>query len=470
MIQWLLMGGATPLLLIGTGSFFLCYLKGNPLRHPLKMLRALEKKDDGNGISPFRAVMLALAGTLGVGNIVGVANALWIGGAGAIFWMWISAFFAMILKYAEILLAVRHRRIGKHGFFGGAYYYLKDLLESHRLFRLATLLSSLFAALMILDALSMGCIIQANAIGASMEGVLGVPPWLCGLILAFPLFPILIKGSRGVSALTELLVPIMTAGYLILSAAVLILRRDAVGDAFGKILEDALHPKGLLGGVIGFLTSKTLRVGTMRGLLSNEGGCGTAPTAHACANTKCPAAQGIWGIFEVFVDTILLCTLTALVILVSYDEVSMLGNNGVMMTVRAYSCVLGGWAEWFFAIAILCFGYATVLCWSNYGAESLRFLTGKKRYRYLYLGAVTVCVFVGTVIAPESVWAVADFSIATLTAINLCALLLLRKEVKEETKRWENENPSGQANTDRWRRSAQISKDSPSAGVNISKG
>lgn len=436
MVKWLLTGGMIPWLLIGEGLFFLFYLGFLPLRKPIKMLRSMITPTEKSGVSPFRAVMLALAGTLGVGNIVGVANALWIGGAGAIFWMWISALFAMILKYAEILLAVRHRRSGRQGFFGGAYYYIKDLLESHRLFRLAAILSSLFALLMILDALSMGCVIQANAIGASMKGVLGIPPWLCGLLLALPLFPILLGGSRGVSALTELLVPIMTAGYLILSAAVLILRRDAIGDAFYSIFESALEPLGVLGGAVGFLTSKALRVGTMRGLLSNEGGCGTSPTAHACANTRSPAAQGIWGIFEVFVDTIVLCTITALVILVSYDQVNMLGNDGVMMTIRAYSCVLGEWAELFFAVAILCFGYATILCWSNYGAESLRFLTGKKRYRYLYLGAVTVCVFVGTVIAPESVWSVADFSIATLTFINIVMLFLMRKEIKSETERW----------------------------------
>ena len=161
-----------------------------------------------------------------------------------------------------------------------------------------------------------------------------------------------------------------------------------------------------------------------------------SPTAHACANAKSPADQGIWGIFEVFVDTVVLCTVTALVILVSYDQVNPFGGDGVMMTVRAYSLVLGDWAGVFFAAAILSFGYATILCWSHYGAESLRFLTSKKRYRYLYLGAVTVCVFVGCIIAPESVWTVADFSIAALTFINLITLLLLRGEIKEETKRW----------------------------------
>ena len=436
MIQWLLTGGFIPPLLMMTGIFFFLYLKGAPLRHPVKMLRALGSDGSEDGISPFRAVMLALAGTLGVGNIVGVANALWIGGAGAIFWMWLSALFAMLLKYAEILLAVRHRRLGKSGFFGGTYCYVKDFFDAHRHFRAAAILSSIFALLMILNALSMGCVIQANAIGASMKGVLGIPPWLCGLFLALFLFPVLIKGSHGISALTEVLVPIMTAGYLILSAAVLILRRDAVGNAFSAIFQDALHPKEALGGVVGFLTSRALRVGTMRGLLSNEGGCGTSPTAHACADAKSPADQGIWGIFEVFVDTVVLCTVTALVILVSYDQVEMLGQDGVMMTIRAYTCVLGDWAGLFFAVAILSFGYATILCWSHYGAESLRFLTNKKRYRSLYFGAVTLCVFMGTILAPEGIWNVADFSIAALTFINLITLFLLRREIKEETERW----------------------------------
>ena len=436
MIGWLLTGGLIPLFLIGTGVFFLFYLGLLPLRKPRKMLRALCAGGYGNGISPFRAVMLALAGTLGVGNIVGVANALWIGGAGAILWMWLSALFAMLLKYAEILLAVRHRRLGKRGFFGGAYYYIKDFFDRHRHFHVAALLSSLFALLMILNALSMGCIIQANAIGASMKGVLGIPTWLCGLFLALPLLPMLRRGSHGVSALTEILVPVMTAGYLILSAAVLILRRDAVGDAFSAIFREALRPREAFGGVVGFLTSRALRTGTMRGLLSNEGGCGTAPTAHACANAKSPADQGVWGIFEVFVDTVVLCTVTALVILVSYDQVEMLGQDGVMMTIRAYTCVLGDWAGLFFAVAILAFGYATILCWSHYGAESLGFLTSKKRYRALYFGAVTLCVFVGTLMAPEGIWSLADFSIAALTLINLITLLLLRREIKEETKRW----------------------------------
>ncbi len=441
MLKWLLTGGAIPWLLMGAGLFFLLYLKGAPFRNPVKMLRSLGKKESEDGISPFRAVMLALAGTLGVGNIVGVANALWVGGAGAIFWMWISALLAMILKYAEILLAVLHRKEDRRGFFGGAYYYIKDYFQSHKRQRTALILSSLFALFMIADALCMGCVIQVNAVSAALEGVTKLPTWVSGIVLLLLTLPVLLKGSQGVSSLTELLVPIMTAGYLILSAAVLILKRDALGDAIGAIFAQAFTKESATGGVFGFLTSRALRTGTMRGILSNEGGCGTAPTAHACANAKSPASQGVWGIFEVFVDTILLCTVTALVILVSYSEVEMLGENSVMMTIRAYSLVLGSWSEYFFCIAVFCFGYATVLCWANYGLESLCFLTPKRSLRMLYFLSVGICIVLGATLAPGSVWDLADFSITVLTTINIGMLLLMRREIKTETLRWQTALP-----------------------------
>jgi AGCS family alanine or glycine:cation symporter len=190
-------------------------------------------------------------------------------------------------------------------------------------------------------------------------------------------------------------------------------RRHVDGEAGG----------GLGGGLLGFLTSRVIQSGTMRGLLSNEAGCGTAPTAHAAANAKSPAAQGVWGIFEVFVDTILLCTVTALVVLVSFDEVQGLGADGVMMTIRAYSTVLGGWAEGFFAVAILSFGYATLICWASYGLECLRFLTSRRVYRYLYFSVFGLAILLGAVAAPESVWTMTDVSVTFLTLLNLSALL-----------------------------------------------
>ncbi len=435
MWKWLLTGGLVPPVLLLCGMFFLLYLRGYPFRAPVRMLRGMcVAKGERSGVSSFRAMMLALAGTLGVGNIVGVANAIAVGGAGAVFWMWISALLAMILKYAEVLLAVEHRRSKRGGgFFGGAVYYILDCLEVRRGARFALAIAAVFALLTVVDSLFMGCMIQVNAIGDAMREVAHVSPWIVGFFLLLITIPLLSRGTTGVSAVTEYLVPIMTAGYVVLSVAVLILRRDMLGDAVREILQGAFSARSAAGGVLGFLTSRALRVGTMRGLLSNEAGCGTAPAAHACADAKSPADQGLWGIFEVFADTILLCTATALVILVSgvRDEA-----GGVMMTVLAYSAVLGGFSKWFFCGAVFCFGYATLLCWGGYGLESVRFLTPKPLWRVLYLLAFGVCMLCGVHQTPALVWDIADFAIAAMTLINLWVLFLMRRKIKSETLRW----------------------------------
>ncbi len=433
LIQWILTGGLIPFCLLLGGVFFLIYLRGKPLNSPTGMLRAL-KKPSANGMSPFRAVTLALAGTLGVGNIVGVANAILIGGAGAVFWMWVSALLAMILKYGEILLAVKHRKTRRDGsHYGGAAYYIRACFLKRNRPKFGGFLSVVFSLLIILDAFTMGCVIQVNAVASAFDGILGIPALPCGLLLLAITAPVIVRGAKGISALTEYLVPIMSGGYLILSVAVLILRRDALLPILGRIFQEAFSPVGAVGGAIGVLTSKALRVGTMRGLLSNEAGCGTAPTAHAASGTDSPAAQGVWGIFEVFVDTVLLCTLTALVILSVFPDLHDFGLSPVMLTVRAYSSVLGSWAEIFLAAAIFCFGYATVICWAGYGLESLRAVTSKKRYAALYFVLFCLCIPLGASVAPNAVWSISDFAIAALTAINLAVLFLMRKEIREET-------------------------------------
>ena len=432
-LRWILTGGFIPICLLLCGGFFLIDLRLQPFLSPKKMIHAL-KKAPSDGISPFRAVTLALAGTLGVGNIVGVASALVIGGAGAIFWMWISACLAMILKYAEILLAVKYRHTRRDGScFGGAVYYIRACFSRIGRAKLGGILAITFSLLMILDALTMGCVIQVNAIASSLDGILGIPPALCGILLLLLALPVIVRGSKGVSALTEYLVPIMSIGYLILSLAVLVLCRNALLPTLSRIASEAISPMGAVGGILGFLTSRALRVGTMRGILSNEAGCGTAPTAHACAQTDSPAAQGVWGIFEVFVDTILLCTLTALVILLAFPDLDDFGLSPVMMTVRAYSAVLGDWASYFLCAAILCFGYATVICWAGYGAESVRAISPKKRYRVLYFLLYGACILLGARGVANYVWDIADFAIASLTAINLSVLLLMRREIRQET-------------------------------------
>ena len=211
-----------------------------------------------------------------------------------------------------------------------------------------------------------------------------------------------------------------------------------------SIWQGAFAPESAIGGVSGFLLSRALRVGTMRGLLSNEGGCGTAPTAHAEADAKSPAHQGVWGVFEVFADTIVLCTATALVILVSGIDTT---SGGVMMTVTAYSSVLGGFAEWFFSAAVFCFGYATLLCWGSYGMESLRFLSTKRRWRVLYILAFGLCILFGVRASSELVWTVGDFCISTMTLINVCVLLLLRREIGQQTRLFVGKEKKGKRAT-----------------------
>lgn len=437
MLEWInafLLGRTVPFCLLAGGVFFLIYLKGYPFRRPGAMLRAMTRKPPGEGISPFRAVTLALAGTLGVGNIVGVAGAVMMGGAGAIFWMWVSALAAMILKYAEIVLAVGHRRTAPDGHrFGGAYYYMKDFFSVRKLPRFGAAVGGIFAVLCILDAFSMGCVVQINAVSRSFLGVMGVPTWVTGAVIAVITYLVIVRGTHGIAAVTEKLVPLMTLVYLILSAAVIVICRDRIGGVFGSIFREAFSPMSAVGGVFGFFASRAVRFGTMRGLISNEAGCGTAPIAHASANTDSPAEQGFWGIFEVFVDTILLCTVSALVLLLGYDSVKGYAPDGMLMSIRAYSRVLGGWSEYVVAFAVLFFGFATLVCWANYGAECVHFLSGKPVFRKMYLILFAGFVWLGSVVAPESVWTLADLSIGLMTLLNVTMLFLMRREIRDGT-------------------------------------
>lgn len=427
--KWVI-GTSLPIVLILAGAFFLVFLKFKPFVRPKKMLWCMLGRDNDSevgGISPFRSVTMALAGTLGVGNIVGVASAIAMGGFGSIFWMWISALFAMILKYAEIVLAIAHRPKGNE-VRGGAMWYIKAGIKNKRL---ATVLCGIFASLCVLDSLSMGCIVQVNALSGAVNGAFGTPKLLIGILLAILTALVITKGAKGISNLTEWLVPLMSLGYIVISVAVMIKCRDRLSWALSTIFKEAFTVRSGAGGFMGFLLSEGLRYGTMRGLLSNEAGCGTAPFAHAASNTRTPAKQGVWGIFEVFVDTIVLCTMTAIVVIVSYDEVCALAPDGMLMTMRAYSFVLGEWSEYFLAIAVMLFAYATVLCWSHYGGESVAWLTGESQaWRRIFNVTFCVCAFIGAVMAPEEIWTLADFSIGSMTLINVFVVFIMSGEVR----------------------------------------
>lgn len=423
-------GVGVPIILMAAGIFFCFKLKFFHFLHPIKVIKALKPEGAKSGVSSFGAMSLALAGTLGVGNMVGVASAIALGGFGSIFWMWVSAAIAMILKYAEIVLAMRHRRFDEEGKpYGAATYYIFDGLGKGSLGRI---FASVFACLCIVNAISMGGMIQVNSAANAIEGVFSIPPILIGIIFAAITAWTTFRGRDGILAVTEKLVPFMTVGFLLLSLAVIVIYPKETLGAFELIFKSAFNFQSGVAGVFGFLLSSSLRYGTMRGILSNEAGCGTAPAAHAVSSCRIPAKQGAWGIFEVFVDTILLCTLTAVVIIVGFDGASQEGGF-MMMTVSAYTSLLGSFSGYFIAIAVLLFGLATVLCWAHYGIVSVRYLTQNKAARIAFVILYTACVCLGSVVASDFIWDIADLSIGAMTLINIALLIKLCGEVKEET-------------------------------------
>ena len=436
-MEWInryLFGTAVPILLILAGIFYGFRLKWFHIRRPFTVLRVLFTREKGSGVSSFRALTLALAGTLGVGNIVGVSAALWMGGFGAIFWMWVSAFFAMLLKYAEIVLAMLYRQYDEDGKpHGSAMLYIKACFQARGRGLLGTALAGVFALLCILNAVTMGSVIQVNAVTKAFEGVFGISPWVTGSALAILVFLILRRGTDGVLRVTEKLVPLMTLGYLLLSLAVLILRADRLPDAVALIFRHAFEPDAAVGGIGGFFLSAGVRYGTMRGVISNEAGCGTAPAAHAVSDCSVPARQGVWGIFEVFADTILLCTVTALVVIVSWSEVVARNGDFMMMTVSAYSAVLGKPAAYFMTVAVLLFGFATVICWAHYGIESASYLSRRPWSRRAFLFLYVCSVFVGAFASADAIWQTADFAVGAMTLINVTVLCLMNREVRDAT-------------------------------------
>ncbi len=434
MLEWIngrILGVAVPIFLIGVGIFFGFYLGWFYLLHPKKTLKAAMKQGRR---SAFSSLCLALAGTLGVGNIVGVASAIAIGGYGAIFWMWISAFFAMILKYAETVLAMRHRRYRDNAPKGSAMYYIEDCFNGRRGTWIGKVLALVFALLLILNAFSMGSAIQTEAASSALSGAFGIPTAYASVIIGILTLIIMCLGKKGIMSFTEKLVPIMTVLFAVMSVSVLILRANKLPEAFSLIFKDAFTWDAATCGILGFLTSRALRFGTMRGLISNEAGCGTSPTAHSESNGVSPSAQGVWGIFEVFIDTIVLCTATALVIIVS--DVSLDESAISQITSNAYAAVLGELSRYVMSVLVAFFGFATVICWSHYGMEGGKYFSERPAAGYIFTAAYIFSVIAGGILSPEILWQIADLSIGGMTVINISVLFLCRKEIKEESRKF----------------------------------
>lgn len=432
LLQSLLYQGSMVALLLGTGIWFTLktrffQLRGLPfiLKNTLGTFMEKDVKSDLSSISPFQAMSTALAGTLGVGNIAGVATALTLGGPGAIFWMWISAFFGMMTKYSEIFLAVKFREKTRDGFRGGPMYYMKNALNK-------PWLGGIFALLCALTSFGIGNMTQVNAVSGAALAAFGIPPWASGILVATLLALIVFGGLQRIASVNEVMIPFISIAYIACSVTVLIHNKWYLGSAFALIFRGAFVPAGMVGGVLGHGLSSAVRYGISRGVFTNEAGLGSAPIAHACADCKSPAHQSVWGIFEVFLDTIVVCTLTALVLLTAQKgTLWQSGLDGVEMTSAAFASVFGPKGAGFIAISVMCFAVAGMLGWCFYGETAIGFLTGESKaaihlYRWLFIA----CAVVGAVGEMRRLWGLADALNAMMAIPNVAAMILLRRHIQ----------------------------------------
>lgn len=385
------------------------------------------RKDSGDETSAYRALCTALAATVGTGNIAGVAGAIAIGGPGVVFWMWVSGILGMIIKFAEVTLAVHFRRKDDNAqYLGGPMYMISEGLPEKMKF-----LSVIYCVLGLAATFGVGNSTQINAVvegGKSIMRHIGVPFELYHLILMGVTLSVLItlafrNGTRGIGHLAEKLVPVATILYIILGMLVLILRMDRIPAAIFMIFKSAFMPRAVTGGVISsaFLT---LRVGISRGIFTNEAGMGTACIAHASANVENAVSQGLMGMIEVFWDTIVLCTLTALVILCSGVQVTYGSDPGILLTMDAFSLVLGEWSRIILTLLVCIFAFATVLGWGFYGLRFYEYLFGSKTQTVFIILEAIVC-FASVLGNTSMIWILAEIFNGLMAIPNMIALILL---------------------------------------------
>ncbi len=389
---------------------------------------------DGS-MSPFQAVCTALAGTVGTGNIAGVAGAIALGGPGAIFWMWCSAFLGMCTKFSEVTLAIHFREKNSNGeYVGGPMYYIKNGLSKKWYF-----LAFLYAVFGVLTVFGTGNATQVNTIVASInsalmsfhiiDGTNDKANLIFGIFIAALVAMVLLGGIKRIGQVTEKLVPFMAVLYVILALGVIIMNIEHVPAVFSEIFSGAFSPRAATGGVIGsmFLSMKK---GVSRGIFSNEAGLGTGSIAHACADTDNAVHQGMFGIFEVFMDTIIICNLTGLVILLAAPGITYGQAAGAELTISGFTSTYGSWVSIFTAVAMCCFAFSTIIGWGLYGSRCIEFLGGEKLVRP-FLVIYSFVSIVGATINLGLLWDIADTFNGLMAVPNLIALLMLSGQVKK---------------------------------------
>ena len=424
--------GAPALILILAAGLWLSICTGFvQLRWLPKALRRFAgqfaKKQDPGGVSPFRALCTALAATVGTGNLAGVAGAICIGGPGAIFWMWICGIFGMVIKFAEATLAVHFRqKDASGGYIGGPMYIIRKGLPKKFWF-----LATVYSLFGLVAAFGVGNATQVNAmIGGihEMQAAFGVLPTkrmdlAIGLVLAVLVGFLLLGGAKRIGQAAELLVPFAAGLYLLLGALVLLLRLDAVPGALIAIFQGAFRPRAVTGGLVGSMFL-ALRTGVSRGVFTNEAGMGTASMAHASAAVETPVDQGLMGIVEVFLDTMVICTVTALVILCSGVSIPYGQDAGIRLTTAAFSYVLGPWTGIVISVSLCLFAFATVLGWGLYGIRCAQYLFRKDGWKYFVYFQIAAVVL-GAVVDSNSVWLASEILNGLMAIPNLIALLAL---------------------------------------------
>ena len=404
--------------------------------------RIFRKRDASDGaITPFQAVCTALAATVGTGNIAGVAGAIAFGGPGAIFWMWVSALFGMCTKYAEVTLAVHYREINANGeLVGGPMYYIKNGLSKKWHW-----LAYLFAAFGVLTVFGTGNATQVNTITTAInsallnynvisESAVSTSNLIIGIIIAILIAMILLGGIKRIGHVTEKLVPFMALLYILLGLGVILLNIQNVPAVFVSIFRGAFQPRAVTGGIVlSMFTS--LKKGVSRGIFSNEAGLGTGSIAHACADTKKPVKQGMFGIFEVFTDTIVICTLTALVILCSGVAVDYGKAAGAELTILGFTSTYGSWVSIFTAVAMCCFAFSTAVGWGLYGARCIEFLFSEKVIKP-FMVIYSLVAILGATANLGLMWSIAETFNGLMAIPNLIALFLLSGTVVKLTKEY----------------------------------
>ena len=396
-------------------------------------------------ISQFQSLCTALAATVGTGNIVGVAGAIAVGGPGAVFWMWLIAFFGMMTNYSENVLGILFRRKDAQGeWHGGAMYYLRDGLGSKKGCKtIGAVLAALFSFFCLLASFGIGNMSQVNSIVSNVHTAFGIPTIATGIFLLVAVGAVILGGLKRVANITEKLVPFMVILYLLGTLVIICMHIATIPAVFVSIFKGAFSLKSATGGVVGAGIATAMKMGFKRGVFSNEAGLGSSVMVHSSSNVKEPVRQGMWGIFEVFADTIVVCTLTALSILTSglVDlDTGMLtaageavGSNSLMS--ESFRMVFGPAGAAFVAIAILLFAYSTVLGWSHYGATACRFLLGDKAvipYRILFC----VIVLAGSVMKAQLAWDISDTFNGLMMLPNLIGVLVLSPMVARCTKNY----------------------------------